>query len=252
MIKDDLLLEGVVVSVNYDDFLAWTLPLNKDIFNKLVVVTCEDDWNTANLCRHYDVECVKTNIFKDKDKFPKGKAINIGLDHLSRQGWICHLDSDIVLPARTRKILQMEKLNPNNIYTGMRMNCVGFDKWLPHFVKPKFIHEKEILVHLDAFPMSPLLSKSYVDDIDFFIEPGLIPIGYLQLWNDNGVPKKYPEGSNDCGTDDFFFPLKHYPLREQRRLIHELVCVHLVGEDGAGMCRNWTGRKSARFGPIGR
>ncbi len=244
-----MLIEGVTVCVGYDDFLAWSLPLNRGTFDRLVVVTSEDDWHTQNLCRHYNIECVKTNIFKD-GAFPKGRAINIGLNRLSRKGLIIHYDSDIIMPPRTREMLHIAKLKEDTCYSALRMNCVGFDAWMQHFIKPKFIHEKEIYVHLGAFPMGALVSKTYTKDVDFEFEKGFVGIGYFQAWFEpDGIPRVYPEEHQDASRGDMTFTLKNWPKRVNRQLIPEIVLIHLISDDGTTQGCNWAGRKSARFGP---
>lgn len=246
-----MFIEGVTVCVNCDDMLAWSLPLNKQVFDKLVVVTSEDDWHTQNLCRHYNVECVKTNIFKD-GAFPKGTAINLGLDRLSRKDWLIHFDCDIVMPPRTREMLQIAQIQKDTIYSAPRMNCPNFESWIKAFIKPPLIHEKEIYVHLGAFPMGALVSKTYTRDVDFEFEKGFMPIGYFQVWNDNGVKKIYPEEHQDCSRGDMTFSLKNWPKRLNRQLIPELVLIHLMTEDGKQQGINWSGRKTSRFGPVER
>ncbi len=244
-----MFLEAVTVSVNYADFLVWFLIHNKNIFNKLVVVTSEKDWETQNLCRHFNVECVKTNIF-EKD-FPKGQAINLGLNRLERKEFICHIDSDIILPPRTKEMFEIAQPRHDTIYSILRMNCIGYDNWIKFFNKPHFIHEKEIYVHLDAFPMGALVCKTYDKDVDFKFEKGFMPIGYFQMWSEkNGVHLSYPEEHQDCSRADMTFSLINFPKRENRQLIPEVVCIHLLGEDtAANKGMNWNGRTCKRFGP---
>lgn len=243
-----MFVECVMVSVNYSDYLAWSLPLNKLTFDKLVVVTSDEDWHTQNLCRHYNIECIKTNLFKD-GKFPKSDAINIGLSKLSRKEWLVHMDSDIILPPRTREMFSIAKLNHDNIYSILRMNCPSYEEWIKFFIKPNFIHEKEIYVHLGAFPMGALVSKTYVKDVDFQFEPGFLPIGYFQMWSEkNGKHLVYPSNGTDCSRDDMNFSLLNFPNRENRQLIPEIVSVHIMTPDNT-KGKNWSGRKTVRFGP---
>ena len=70
-------LEGIIVCVNYSDFLSHTLPFNKPLFNHLIVVTSPEDEKTKNLCEYYNVECVVTNEFtKNGDAFNKAKEVS--------------------------------------------------------------------------------------------------------------------------------------------------------------------------------
>lgn len=59
-------LEAVIVSVNYSDILAHTLPHNKQFFNRVVVVTDTKDDLTYNLCRNLQVQCIRTDVFTIK------------------------------------------------------------------------------------------------------------------------------------------------------------------------------------------
>jgi hypothetical protein len=243
------MLEAVMVSVNYADYLVWSLCRNRTIFDRLIVVTADWDWDTQNICREYNVECIKTNIFKD-GAFPKSAAINIGLSKLSRTDWVCHLDSDIILPTRTREMLEIAKLNPANIYSILRMNCPSYESWIKWFYKPHFVHENEIFVHYDSFPVGAVVSKTYTADLDFYFEPGFVAIGFFQIWNEaNGKHLVYPETTKDAGTDDMLFCLKNFPNRENRQIIPEVVAIHLQTPDGAEKGVNWNSRKTKRFGP---
>lgn len=241
-------IECVMVSVNYSDYLCWTLSRNRNIFDKLVIVTADWDWHTQNLAREYCVDCVTTNIFKD-GKFPKSQAINLGLDRLDRDGFIVQLDSDIILPIRTREMLEIAQPNHDSMYSIMRMNCPSYEEWIKWWYKPHFIHEKEIFVHYDSFPVGALVSKTY-KDLGFDFEPGFVPIGFFQMWSEkNGKRLYYPDTSKDASMDDMLFALSNYPKRANRQLIPEVVCIHLATPDGLEKGKNWKGRTSARFGP---
>src|SRR5690348_8821234 len=96
-------IECVVVSVNYGDFLAHTLPYNKHLFNKMVVVTSAVDSRTRRVWDFHNVECQTTDEFyADGGPFNKGRGINVGLRALARTDWLVHMDADIVLPPLAR------------------------------------------------------------------------------------------------------------------------------------------------------
>ena len=152
------------------------------------------------------------------------------------------------MPSRTREFLHMAKLKEDTLYSSLRMDCVGYDNWLKHFIKPHPINEKEIYVHY-PFPVSPLISKTYTKDLDFPFSPGFAGIGYFQAFFNK---KFYPEDRDDAAWSDLIFALKNYPDREKRQLIPEIALIHLMSEKPAEPGQNWFGRKSARFGPIGR
>ena len=215
-----MLIEGVVVSYHYEDYLSWFLPLNRHFFDRLVVVTGDDDEQTEKLAKFYHIVCVKTNVLKDG--FNKGSAINIGLNQLSRKGWIVHIDSDIILPPRAREMVNYANLDRENVYGAFRMNCNSYEEWINYFYNPSPIHEDEIFVHLNAFPVGTLVNKTYTcekdGDLDF--GKGYCPIGYFQMWNEaNGVRRIYPHNHTDAARGDVEFIVKNWPERKNRVLI---------------------------------
>jgi hypothetical protein len=79
-------LEGILTCVNYSDYLRITLPINKQIFDNLVVVTHHKDLDTQNLCKEFGVEYVLTDSFYKNDAtFNKGAAINVGISALNKK-----------------------------------------------------------------------------------------------------------------------------------------------------------------------
>ncbi len=125
-----MIVEAVTVCVDYSDFLAHTLPLNKPHLNRLVIVTAPHDRATQRLAAHYNVECVVTEAFyRQGDRFNKGRGINAGLAVLNKRNWLLHLDADIVLPPRTRHFLDRAQLDPRAIYGIDRMMCSRFSDW---------------------------------------------------------------------------------------------------------------------------
>ena len=92
-------LEVVITCVDYSDFLEQTLPFTLPHADRVVVVTSFNDEATRALCEKWSVECVPTDAFTEKgDAFNKGNAINVGLAMLRNNGFVLHMDSDIVLP----------------------------------------------------------------------------------------------------------------------------------------------------------
>jgi hypothetical protein len=119
-------LEAVTVCVNYSDFLAHTIVLNRLFFNKYVVVTSYEDTATQRLCQYYNVTCIKTDAFYEGgDTFNKAKGINVGLRHLEKTGAVLHLDADIYLPPLFRTIFETLELDMMGIYGFDRFNCKG-------------------------------------------------------------------------------------------------------------------------------
>jgi hypothetical protein len=238
-------LEGVIVCVNYGDFLASSLIHNKNLFDKLVVVTNTSDELTKRICNHYHVECVETDVFYENgDRFNKGKGINEGLERLSKKGWVIHMDADIVLPPMTRVILERldESLDVNGIYGIDRYMVPSYEAWSRYVSSPKLIHEAYIYVHMHRFPLGQRLAE--------YMGRGYEPIGYFQMWNPkySGV-YTYPDRHGAADRTDVLHAKKF--IRRHRHLLPEIVCFHLDSEDGHSkgeMGKNWNGRTTGYFG----
>lgn len=232
-------IEAVSVCVEYGDFLAHALPQNKGQFDRWVIVTAPHDEQTRALCEHYHVECVVTDAFFANDKaFDKAAGINAGLARLKRDGWVAHIDADIVLPPRGREMIERGALDQRAIYGIDRMLCESFEDWCRHLSWPEIMHSNGIIV-AQEFPHGARLLKS----------EGWAPIGFFQLWNPgtSGIATYPDHGSVDRGDVAF---ARLWP-REWRHLIPELLAIHLASEHEDGMGRNWRGRRSQPFGPQG-
>ena len=93
-------MNAIVTCVEYDDILALTLPRNAHHFDKVLVVTAPQDRKTeAVVASVENAERWPTNAFyRDGCHFNKGAAIEEGFDVLGREGWICVIDADVVMP----------------------------------------------------------------------------------------------------------------------------------------------------------
>jgi hypothetical protein len=238
-----LYLEAVTVCVNYSDFLAHTLPHNKQMFNKYVVVTDTKDLKTKAICDHYKVQCIQTDVFYENGNvLNKGKGINVGLAALSKKGFVVHLDSDVYLPPLTRDILEKIPFDPKGIYGVDRMMCPTYQEWQKYVSDPKPIHDSWVYVHPSAFPMGVRIAQYY--------EQGYLPIGYFQMWNPSGSGVyEYPKEHGEVDRSDVIFAKKF--SRDNRHLIPEIIAIHLDSEDLdlKQMGKNWQGRKTKPFKP---
>lgn len=234
-----LKIEAVIICVNYSDFLAHTLPHNKQYFNRLVVVTDKNDLDTKNLCDFYNVECVQTNVFYENgDKFNKAKGINEGLKRLDKDAWICHLDADIFLPALTRIILENARLREDHIYGIDRMMCPSYKDWIHFIENPRLMHTAWVYVYTNIFPLGVRVA--------LYKNEGYIPIGFFQMWNPKGSGiYKYPDIHDTAARTDMLMAKQF--SRECRSLIPELVAIHLDSEQLPEMGKNWNGRSTKPF-----
>lgn len=236
-------LEGIIICVNYSDFLAHTLPHNKSHFDNLLVVTDTKDEKTKWLCEYYNVRCIQTDIFySNGDKFNKGAAINEGLKHLNKTGWVLHLDSDMYLPPKTRHILNNLELDITKIYGCDRLMCPDYESWINFIDNPKKMQEGWVYVHLNSFPIGVRLAE-YENK-----NSGWEPIGFFQLWNPNGSGVyTYPDKHGFADRTDVLHA-KQWE-RNKRELLPELVSIHLESEglSVSQMGKNWYGRKTSPF-----
>lgn len=232
-------LEAVTICVNYSDFLAHTLPHNKNHFDKMVIVTDTKDHATKRVCDYYNVMCVQTDVFYENgNKINKGKGINEGLKHLDGDGWVVHMDADIYLPPLTRSILERIDLDKETIYGIDRMMCPTYQKWIDFIDNPSPMHEGWIYVHTTAFPLGVRIAE--------YKNKGWEPIGFFQLWNPKGSGVyEYPKNHGSVDRSDVLFA-KNFP-RNKRQLIPEILSIHIDSEEMVSMGKNWSGRQTAKF-----
>lgn len=232
------IIEGVTVCVNYADFLDEALHKNLHHFNEFVVVTHFDDRHTKAVCDRHGVQCIVTDVMLERgDEFNKGLAINLGLAHLRHNGWLCHLDSDIVLPDNFRNVLHKSGLNDGCIYGADRMNVVGFDEWERVRNSPESARQfhHRCLVN----PTTKLEVGARLLHNEF----GYCPIGYFQLWHSR-QQKRYPINQGSAEHTDVLFSVQ-WP-REHRRLLPTFYVYHLESEP-AQWGANWGGRRTKPF-----
>ena len=224
-------LEGVVVCVRYGDYLSWSLPGNRSLFDRLVVVTAPDDTLSQSIAGRYGATVVTSERFSDGGAvFNKGRMLNDGLKALRLDDWLLVFDSDILLPKTLRTHLQNRLLRPDSLYYSIRLNAPETDteNWLT------------------AFESDPGMRASLSFD-----RPGAnrMPWGYFQLFHAPHCPPGaageplYSEQFPNAGDVDYEFQAR-WPA-ERKILLPEAV-IHLPhGSEGA----NWSGRTSRRLQP---
>jgi hypothetical protein len=253
-----LYIEAVTVCVEYSDFLAYTVLLNKPAFDRWVIVTTPGDEATRRLCEYHDLEYVVSNRFYEpegwqpsthgkgqlyKPPFAKAKGINDGLKALEQKGWVLHLDADIALSPRARDMIELAALREDSIYGIDRLMAKSFEQWAAHLTCPELQHDSNIFVRGNTFPFNVRVA-THRDE-----HGGWLPIGFFQLWHP-GVSgmSDYPEQHGTAGRTDMQHA-QRWP-RERRGLIPELIGIHLESEE-AHMSANWEGRRTRYFGPAG-
>jgi len=237
-------LEVVLTCVDYGDFLNQTLPFILPHADRIVVVTSFTDKLTREVCRKWSVECVPTDVFTEKNEsFNKGSAINVGLAMLRQNGWILHMDSDIVVPLTFRNMLAKSALDPDCLYGCNRLDVIGWEAWQK--LKKSWLDSPQFsyscLVNSSSeFPLgATLVHKQY----------GYMPIGFFQLWHSSYMNKyglRYPDIRGSAEHADVQWAMR-WP-RKQRILLPTVRVFHLESER-IKMGINWSGRKTKIFGP---
>jgi len=232
-------IEAVVVCNEFSDFLTRTLPTNKYLFNKIVVVTAPEDLETRRICEFYHVQCLQTDVLRSRwNEFFKGAAINEGLSKLDKDGWVVHMDADIYLPPQTRLILERAKLDPVMIYGIDRFDIKGYPLWDEFLSMPRLQHEDESWIHAQAFPIGHRVMFSHAQ--------GWLPLGFYQMWHPkaSGITH-YPTAHGTAGRTDTLFSMQ-WP-RPLRGFIPEIIGYHLMGAEPGSMGANWIGRTTPSF-----
>ncbi len=245
-------LSAAVVCCNFADIAAITLPLNRSHFDDLLVVTGPEDRDTQQLCRELGVKLIVSHHLHRYSGIAKAHAINLALFHLERRArhrrlsdwrglrdwWFLQLDSDIVLPARTRPILDHVGLVRRTLY--------GIDRegMRPH------VWARRGVPHSDGNLVSYAPRGVWrVGHDDGDGELLWWPLGYFQLWCPQGSGvRRYPtalgrEGLPNRTTDRELAAL--FP-RRRRADVPELIAAHLLPDD-ARPGADWQGRVTQPF-----
>ena len=231
-------IEAVVTCVDYADFLAETLPHNRVLFDKMVVVTAPEDKATQRICEYWHVECLPTDSFRSRwGEFCKGAAINEGLQKLQKKDWLVHMDADILLPPLTRSMLENADLDPSFIYGIDRHMVSGYGPWREFLSMPGLQQENQIFVHTSHFPIGVRVTPRS--------QGGWLPIGFFQMWNAASGILAYPDAHTDAARTDMQFAAQ-WP-RNKRAMIPEVIAYHLESDPSAPMGANWNGRQTPKF-----
>jgi hypothetical protein len=241
-----LRIEAVTICVGYGDFLAATLPENLPLIDDLVVVTAPDDDETRAVCRKHSVHHVLSDEFKQDGPFNKARLIRRAFDQIGGRDWILHLDADIVLPRKFRRLVELAHPDPAYIYGADRQNVVGWDAWqrMKSTAGPwdNHAHENGHWFHPALRPGARWVSTLH----------GYVPIGFFQLFHGSALVqggyhvRSYPTHHGDAARTDVQFALQWD--RRRRQLVPELIVLHLESEKSA-VGANWRGRTTMPFRP---
>src|SRR5678815_6143087 len=92
-------LRAALVSVDYGDLLALTLRYNRHHFKDVLVVTTSRDQETIDVAERNGCHVFTTDAFYEGGaRFRKWLALERGLEHFGRDGWLCLMDADVCWP----------------------------------------------------------------------------------------------------------------------------------------------------------
>lgn len=258
-------VHGVVVSVDYADYLDIALSHNRALFSHVVVVTTPEDRESQRVAGKHDCQLIVTSDGSRGSALPlpeqgalpfgvaaaptrafnKGVLIERGLQQLPQDGWRIHFDADILFPGNLRAILGRALSDRRSLYGADRFNVIGWDAYQKllgsGWSTCGYEHH-----HFLAYPMHAASVGARL----VYGEQGWVPIGYFQCWHASqeyaGIyrTRPYATGSNNAAHDDVQFALRWD--RAQRVLIPELYLAHLLTDDMA-YGKNWNGRVTRPF-----
>lgn len=205
-------MNAVITSVNYSDFLTWSLPHNAHHFERIVVVTSTTDSATAEVASPY-AQVIRTDAFTANcAKFAKYAGVELGLDALGRSGLIAVLDADILLP----RVLSGVPMQPGAIYSPFRRMC-------------------------NVCPPPP--EENWRDFPRDSVPPPWHFLGYCQIFHGDdpalGSPPWHGSGHKSAARGDMIM-MEHWP--RERRIRPGWDVLHL-GEAR----KNWNGRVTGKY-----
>ncbi len=238
-------LESVTISVGYGDFLRAAAPFNRPLLDRWIVVTVPQDCETRSVCREFSIECIVSEEHTRDGAFSKGRLIDRGFAMLRGDGWMMHLDADIVLPNDLHQVLEEAHLDERCIHGCDRLNVMGWDNWQKVQRSGLRCRSNPYLVELDR-PHTTVGARVANTG------SGYSPLGFMQLWSGKSSiwrdshTRRYPVHHGSAARTDIQMGLQW----DRRHRIHipEMIVWHLESEP-CPMGTNWNGRKTKRFGP---
>jgi len=218
----------VIVCAGYSDMLAWTLPLNKRHFDRMVVVTSYEDAQTRQLCNMLGVISHPVGmevIHKNGAAFNKGAMINAGIEWggMAACDTIILTDADCILPDDLRETLESRHYDKDVLYFAGRFNI------------PEDRREEWLATYTN--------DRSNKDDVAFLHSD---PVGYFQMFRTESncltMPTIYSETFHNAGGSDFEFAHSRF---KASHVCLEIPVLHIPHGPLAG---NWAGRTSKTLG----
>jgi len=134
-------MRAILVSVDYADMLAVTLPYNRHHFEEVMVVTVPGD-PSIGIAEENQCGVYATEVFYARGAdFNKWAALEEGLDVFGRRGWMVIMDADILWPKQIcvrESILQVGYLYGPlaRFWDSARLPIPGEDAWRVFPLRP--------------------------------------------------------------------------------------------------------------------
>lgn len=232
------MLSLLITSVNYSDYLEFTLRYNCEIFDAIYIITSPLDTQIVEVIEKYNkknnIHIFYTDIFYQdgpwgKTLFNKGGALDFGLKNIEKKDWIVIGDADTIYPFDIKNIVNA--LDKNHIYTMPRQKIM--DPSLINSCVEEMNKEYHTRDNIRVICPSKHFDKTHRI------------IGYCQLFNfDADIFKNknitYPHGHN-CRSIDTIFARQFF-TKKRRRTLSNKYCIHIGPTE-----INWNGRASVPY-----
>lgn len=259
-------MRAILVSVDYGDVLALTLPHNRHHFSDVMVVTAPRDAETIDAAEAAGARIFLTESFWEGGAdFNKFRALEQGLDAFGREGWLAIMDADVLWPRDVGMREQGETIkwhppggNGPTVCQDRGTLCAPLRRMWASFPRnPLPVRHTDALVPLFGPAVDgsgePIRGKIGHVRVPAEERWGRFPLhrnvgewaGYSQIFHADdpvlrarGTPWHETDWRHAGGADSFFQRL--WP--RERRVRPPWECLHL-GEAAA----NWCGRVSPRL-----
>lgn len=121
---------GLVVCVDFSEWLPEVLEANKRHFDRYAVVTTPADTRTQEIAAAAGVDVVLSErCYDGDDAFNKGKMLNDGLQYLQPSDWVLLHDADVLLAPYWGEWIRSHVLNPGCLYHAQRLHAMRPEQW---------------------------------------------------------------------------------------------------------------------------
>lgn len=101
--------------------LNYTLQYNLKQIDDILIVTDSKSPIVESVCKKYNIQYIKTDRFYENNtSYDRGKVLSDVLKE-EKDGWILHLDSDILLPKNFKEKINEINLDKNILYGSRRI-----------------------------------------------------------------------------------------------------------------------------------